>query len=105
MIAIIVMMFIIVPLIVLGIVFINGRGSDLIAGYNTMSPEEKKKYDTVALCKFMGKMTFALAFSMLFWILSLAYEINWLFVFGVVLFIGITVFMLIYIKTGNRFKK
>ena len=69
---------VIILFIVLGIVFINGKGSSLIAGYNTMSPEEKGKYDTVALTKFMGKMMFALSFSMLFWILSLAYEMNWL---------------------------
>lgn len=95
----------IVPLVILGFVFLNGRGSFLIAGYNTMSPEEKENYDTVSLCKFMGKMMFTLSFSMLFWILSVAYEVNWLFELGLVLFIGIIVFMLIYINTGNRFKK
>ena len=36
----------------------------MIAGFNTMSEEEKEKYDTVALCKFMGKTMFALSFSM-----------------------------------------
>ncbi|WP_237475779.1 DUF3784 domain-containing protein [Virgibacillus salexigens] len=60
----IVMMFVIGLFIVLGIILINGKGSSLIAGYNTMPPEEKEKYDTVALCKFMGKMMFALSFSM-----------------------------------------
>ncbi|HLR67587.1 MAG TPA: DUF3784 domain-containing protein [Virgibacillus sp.] len=101
----IVMMFVIGLFIVLGIFLINGKGSFLIAGYNTMSREEKEKYDTVALCKFMGKMMFALSFSMLFWAVSEAYEINWLFYFGLVLFIAIVVFTLIYINTGNRFKK
>ncbi|MFA1819213.1 DUF3784 domain-containing protein [Virgibacillus oceani] len=91
--------------VILGIVLINGNGSSLIAGYNTMSPEKKKKYDSVALSKFMGKMMFALSFSMFFWIPSVAYEINWLFVLGLVLFIGIVVFTLIYVNTGNRFKK
>ena len=77
----------------------------MIAGFNTMSEEEKEKYDTVALCKFMGKTMFALSFSMVFWVLSEAYEIKWLFTFGVVLFIGIIAFILIYANTGNRFKK
>ena len=49
----IVLLLIIVLFVVLGIVFINGKGSFLIAGYNTMPPEEKEKYDEVALCKFM----------------------------------------------------
>ncbi|WP_200416467.1 DUF3784 domain-containing protein [Virgibacillus salexigens] len=101
----IVLMFVIGLFIVLGILLINGKGSSLIAGYNTMPPEEKEKYDTVALCKFMGKMMFTLSFSMLFWVLSEAYEIGALFTFGLVLFIGIIVFMLIYVNTGNRFKK
>lgn len=61
--------FIIVLFFVLGIIFYSGRGSSLIAGYNTMPEEEKAKYDTVALCKFMGKMMFALSLSMLFWYL------------------------------------
>lgn len=51
--------------VVLGIVFINGKGSFLIAGYNTAPPEEKEKYDEVALCKFMGKMMFVISFIML----------------------------------------
>ncbi|MGM8214826.1 DUF3784 domain-containing protein [Bacillaceae bacterium W0354] len=101
----IVLMFVIGLFIVLGIFLINGKGSFLIAGYNTMPPEEKEKYDTVALCQFMGKMMFALSFSMLFWVVSEAYEINWLLYFGIALFIGIIVFMLIYINSGNRFKK
>jgi len=95
----------IVPLVIIGFIFINGKGSSLIAGYNTKSPEEKNKYDIVALCKFMGKMMFALSFSMLFWIFSVAYEMNWLFTLGLVLFIGIVIFTIIYINTGNRFKK
>ncbi|WP_368655035.1 DUF3784 domain-containing protein [Ornithinibacillus sp. 4-3] len=101
----IIMLIMIGVFILIGIVLINGKGSFLIAGYNTMSPEEKEKYDTVSLCKCMGKMMFALSFSMLFWVFSEIYEIDWLFVFGFVLFIGIVVFMLIYMNTGNRFKK
>jgi len=69
----------IVPFVILGVVFINGKGSSLIAGYNTISPEDKKKYDTVSLSKFMGKIMFALSFSMFFWVISAAYEMNWLF--------------------------
>lgn len=39
-------------LVILGIVFSKGKGSSLIAGYNTAGPEEKKKYDEKALCRF-----------------------------------------------------
>lgn len=48
---------------------------------------------------------FALSFSMVFWVLSEALQIGWLFVVGLILFIGIVIFILIYGNTGNRFKK
>lgn len=88
----------------LGFLFIQGKGDFLIAGYNTMSAVEKEKYDMVALCKFMGKMMFALAFSMLFWVLSDIVHMTWLLYFGLSLFLGIVIFMIIYTNTGNRFK-
>ena len=31
--------------LILGIIFLAGKGSSLIAGYNTMSKEQKNKYD------------------------------------------------------------
>lgn len=96
---------IILLFVVLGIILSNGRGSFLIAGFNTKSKEEKEKYDTIALCKFMGKVMFALSASMVLWVISEALEITWLFTVGLVLFIAIMIFMLIYINTGNRFRK
>ncbi|GAE25417.1 hypothetical protein JCM9140_1410 [Halalkalibacter wakoensis JCM 9140] len=91
--------------VILGIFLLNGKGSFLIAGFNTLPKEEKEKYDTVALCKFMGKMMFALVFSQMLWMLSDIFEIKWLFVVGLVLFLGIVGFILFYVNTGNRFKK
>lgn len=90
--------------IVFGVFLINGKGTFLIAGYNTMPPEEKKKYDKIALSKFMGKMMFALSFSMVLWTISEAYEIDWLFYVGLVLFIAIVVFIVVYTNTKDRFK-
>lgn len=40
--------------LVLGVVFSRGKGTSLIAGYNTASPEEKAKYDersSARLCR------------------------------------------------------
>ncbi|HLR61957.1 MAG TPA: DUF3784 domain-containing protein [Lentibacillus sp.] len=90
---------------VLGITLSNGNGSFLIAGFNTKSREDKEKYDTVALCKFMGKVMFVLSFSMVLWVVSEMSEIKWLFTVGLVLFFAIIISMLIYVNTGNRFKK
>lgn len=89
----------------LGVVLVNGKGSFLIAGFNTMPPEDKEKYDVIALCKFMGKIMFALSFSMLFWVFSEVYDRTWLFYMGLILFLAIIAFMLVFINRGNRFKK
>jgi Ca2+/Na+ antiporter len=90
--------------ILLGIVLSMGKGSFLIAGFNTMPKEEQDKYDKAALCKFTGKIMFALAFSMVFWVLYQALEIKFLLYIGLVLFFAFIVFLLIYTNTGNRFK-
>ncbi|WP_462419834.1 DUF3784 domain-containing protein [Salinicoccus sp. Marseille-QA3877] len=101
----IVMIFVISIFIVLGIFLVNGKGSFLIAGYNTMSAKEKEKYDKTELSKFMGKMMFVLAFSMILWVLSEVYGIDWLFVAGLILFIFITFFMVVYMNIGQKFRK
>ena len=54
----------------IGIMLSLGKWSFLIAGYNTMSKEEKEGYDTIALCKFMGKLMFIIAFCIVLFILS-----------------------------------
>jgi Ca2+/Na+ antiporter len=70
-----------------------------------MPDEEKEKFDEIAISKFMGKMMFSLSFSMVFFALSSAQEVKWLFVVGLVLFIGIFVFILIFTSKRRRFLK
>ncbi len=41
-------------LVIMGIVLLTGHGSFLIAGYNTMKPEEQTKYDKKKLCRGTG---------------------------------------------------
>lgn len=90
---------------VIGILFSNGKGAFLVAGFNTMPKEEKEKYDTVALCKFMGKLMFALCFSMIFWLLAIIYNMDSLFIIGFILFMVCIFVSLIYMNTENRFMK
>lgn len=40
--------------LILALVLFTGRGTWLIAGYNTMKPEEKEKYDEKKLCRGTG---------------------------------------------------
>lgn len=91
--------------IVLGIVFLSGRGADLIAGYNTMAEEEKAKYDERALCRFMGKLMLSLAACWAVSAAGLLLERMAFFWAGFALFAVAIVFALIYANTGGRYKR
>ncbi|MBP2032601.1 hypothetical protein J2Z42_001275 [Clostridium algifaecis] len=91
--------------IILGVVFSLGKGSFLIAGYNTSSKEEKAKYDEKALCKFMGKSMFVFAFSIFLFGLSDLIKQPIIFVIGLILLLATVIFILIYVNTKNRFMK
>lgn len=41
-------------MLVMSVVLLMGKGSGLIAGYNTASAEVKLKYDEKKLCRIMG---------------------------------------------------
>lgn len=97
--------FIIALFVVLGIVFLRGKGSFLIAGYNTSSPEAKSKVDEKALCKSTGKLMFALAGCWLLIALGSLPNLMLLLWVGLGLFFFITIAFVIYANTGNRFKK
>ncbi|MFK8795064.1 DUF3784 domain-containing protein [Planococcus plakortidis] len=92
-------------LVLLGLYMLQGKGTFLIAGYNTMPKEEKAKYDGPAMARFIGKLLIALAFSMLFWLAGALLEKSWMFYIGVALFLGFTGAALIYMNTGGRFLK
>ena len=53
---------------ILGAILSMGKCSFLIAGYNMMNRGQKKQYDEQALCRFMGKIMYCLAFAMLLWL-------------------------------------
>ena len=93
-------------IIILSIILLMGRGSFLIAGYNTMPKEEKEKYDTTALCKFVGKILLALGLVVISWgFINLVLNNEWLWAISGAAFIGLLVFAVVYANTGNRFKK
>lgn len=91
--------------IILGVVFSLGKGAFLIAGYNTSSKEEKAKYDEKALCKFMGKSMFVVAFSNFLLGLSDLIKQPIISVIGVIFLLATVIFILIYVNTKNRFMK
>jgi hypothetical protein len=86
-------------------IFLRGKGAFLIAGYNTMNKEDKAKYDQEALCRFMGKSMFALAASMIFWILAELFRQEILIFVAWGLFTAVIIFTVAYLNTKNRFRK
>ena len=46
--------------LILGLVFLMGKGSSLIAGYNTMGQKEKNKYNEKRLNKTMAMFCFVI---------------------------------------------
>ncbi|WP_431030223.1 DUF3784 domain-containing protein [Lysinibacillus sp. LZ02] len=103
--AAIIYIIILILFLIFAIVLSKGKGAFLIAGYNTLPKSEKAKYDEVALAKFMGKVMYGYCFSIMLWGLSELINQQWLFIVGLVLFIALTIFTIVYGNTGNRFKK
>ena len=91
--------------IVLGIVFLSGKGADLIAGYNTASPEEKAGIDEKKLLKAMAVFMFVLAGCFLISASSELFHRKLLIWIGQALFVVVLIAGLVYLNTGHRFKK
>ena len=91
--------------VVLGIIFASGKGANLIAGYNTASREEKAKTDEKKLLKAMSVFMFVLAGCFLVSALSQVFHVNTLIWIGQALFAAALIAGLIYLNTGDRFRK
>ncbi len=76
-------------LLLLGIMFACGKGTGLIAGYNTASAEEKAKYDKNKLCRAMSRLMFALSAC---WLIMASSEI---FKTMILLYIGLSLFCIV----------
>ncbi|MFD1708823.1 DUF3784 domain-containing protein [Siminovitchia sediminis] len=94
---------IIIPFLIFAIVLSKGKGAFLIAGYNTKSEEEKAKYDEVALCKFMGKVSYGICFSIFLGALSGMFGLQILLIIGLMIFFLLIIFTFVYFNTGDRF--
>ena len=84
---------------------LQGKGANLIAGYNTMSPEEQAKINEVALAKALGKLLVAIIICLYLFPLSdyLGYE--GLQYVGIAVIAGLTITSIIYVNTHSRFKR
>lgn len=96
---------VLVPLFIMAVFLLKGKGAFLIAGYNTMSKDEKAKYDEKALCRFVGWLLIAIILCMLLFPVGTYFEIAWLTYCGIALMLVVTIYGVIYMNTGNRFSK
>lgn len=108
MVALIIPIVIAVLCLIMSIFLFRGKGSFLIAGYNTASPEEKSKFDEKKLCKVVGIILLVvslLLFAMAFFTYQLELDAiteNEFLIFGGVFFVTIiatVVFAIVYSNT------
>jgi hypothetical protein len=101
----IIVIFLMVIFIAIGILFLNNKCSWLISGYNTMSEEEKEKYDEKALYKFMAYFMFVISACLGLIGIGGYYNIRWLLILATVLMVIVALGGVIYCNTGKRFSK
>lgn len=88
----------------LGILFSKGKGAFLIAGYNTMPKAKKTRYDKAALCRFMGRLMFAMAGCWCPVALGTLLDQDWLYGAGIAAYLIVIAGGVIYANTGKRFQ-
>ena len=88
--------------LILGIVFACGKGTFLIAGYNTLPEEKKARYDAQIILKSMSWMMFSCVGCMAVGILGSIVDAPWLVVLGIVLTVPVIVFFLIRINRESK---
>lgn len=89
-------------LLIVSILLLLGKGSFLIAGYNTS--DNKAEHDEKKLCKFIGTILMPIALLLPSVAIGNIYGIRWLPIAYEVLVACLVIFSLIYANTGNRFK-
>ena len=94
-----------VILAVMAVFLLRGRGAFLIAGYNTMSPAKKARYDEKALCRCVGRLLLAVAACLALVPAGVQFNLPWLVFTGLALTLAVILGFLIYANTGKRFLK
>lgn len=95
----------VLPMVVMAVFLLQGKGAFLISGYNMMSAEKKATYDVGALCRSVGCFLLVLSALMLLLPISLYSESMWFFYSIFILIMVISIGYAIYANTGNRFRK
>ena len=94
-----------VPGIIFGVILCSGRGIDMIAGFNTSTPEERAKWDEKALCRGVGILLFLILGCCTLTGVGAVLVIPVLRWVGYILLAVVTAGGFIYINKSKRFKK
>ena len=86
----------------LGVVFALGRGAWMIAGYNTMSDEEKAKFDEKKLLKNMSRMMFCCAACTALGLVGTLTGTHWLVTLSFCLIAVVIIFFIIRVNTKTK---
>ncbi|MGK0465688.1 DUF3784 domain-containing protein [Clostridium sp.] len=92
-------------LIIIGAFIRTGKGSFLIAGYNTSTKQQKEKYDEVALCKFVSNILFFIAVITFIYLIGRTYDITFIRILAMATLIITVIRASMYANTGNKFLK
>jgi len=88
----------------MAIFLLQGKGSFLIAGFNTMSAEKKAVYDTKALCRAVGILLLLITLFMFLLPIATYTGSKWLFYIFFFFVMFLPIGFALYANTGNRFK-
>ena len=102
---IIIMIATFVPLFLISLLLLSGRGAFLISGYNMMSKEAKANYDEKALCRGVGKLLIVINLCLMILFIGIHLEADWLTVAGTAALLITSLSGIIYMNTGNRYLK
>ena len=103
MVSIIILSVVIIPMLIMAVVLLGGRGSFLISGFNSLSPAEQAKYDQKALCRFVGGLLIWICFFVAMLLIGAQFAISWMVIVGLVFMILGTVGGVVYANSGKRF--
>lgn len=101
--SLIVLVAVFVSFIVLAVVLMRGRGTFLIAGYNTMSPEEKAKWNIKALGRAVGLFMLFTAFFVVGVTVAAMAGCDFVSLFWIP-YVVLTVVFVVYINKSHRFQ-
>jgi len=96
---------IVLSMIICGIFLLNGKGLNLIAGYNTMSKNKKEMYDKRAFGRFTGWIIIAFSLCLAIVPFGIHFQNEVIVNIGIGIGIALILGSVIYMNTGKRFIK